>query len=199
MSLQAILDAIQASGENQGREVEARARAQVEQILAGAQLEARQLSEESRAAASAPADAERARILHQARLEALQIIGDEREALIGEALSRIREYLAGVRSNAAYLATLRRLAEEALTELGPLEEAGGTRLKADPRDKESLEGVLQGLGLELPVHYDLHCWGGLTAMSEDGRVVVINTLEARLARATPHLRRYLARLFGRGD
>jgi vacuolar-type H+-ATPase subunit E/Vma4 len=192
VSLQAILDAIHASGEDQVREIEAHTRAQVEQILEEAQVEARRLREEARAGAAAPAVGERARILHQARLEALQIVGDAREALVDAALSRTRECLAGMRPDAAYPATLRRLTKEALTELGPLEETGGARLEADPRDHESLEGILQGLGLELAVHYDLHCWGGLTAKSEDGRVVAINTLETRLERATSYLRRYLS-------
>lgn len=195
MSLQAILDAIYASGEDQIREVEARAQAQVREILAQAQAEGQRLREEARARAAAPAVGERARILQQARLEALQIVGDVREALVNAALSRTREYLAGMRSDAAYPATLRRLAEEALAELGPLEGAGGARLEADRRDRELLEGLLLDLRLDLSVSYELNGWGGLIAKSEDGRVVVINSLEARLERATPYLRRYLSALF----
>jgi vacuolar-type H+-ATPase subunit E/Vma4 len=41
----------------------------------------------------------------------------------------------------------------------------------------------------------MDCWGGVVAKSEDGCIVIINTLEARLERATPYLRRYLAALF----
>jgi vacuolar-type H+-ATPase subunit E/Vma4 len=54
---------------------------------------------------------------------------------------------------------------------------------------------LTDLGLTLPINYNLDCWGGLIAQSEDGRVVVINTLETRLERAIPYLRRYLAALY----
>lgn len=195
MSLQAILDAIYASGEDQVREIEARVQTQVGEILAQAQTDGQRLREVARAEAAAPVSGERARILHQARLEALQIVGDAREALVDAALSQTKEHLTGMRSDAAYPATLRRLTKEALTELGPPEEAGGARLEADPRDRELLEGILQDLGLELAVHYDLHCWGGLTAKSVDGRVVVINTLATRLERATPYLRRYLCAVF----
>ena len=159
------------------------------------QFEARQLREESRAVASGPADSERARILHQARLEALQIVGDAREALVDAALSWTKAYLAGMRSDAAYPATLRRLAEEALAELGPLEEAGGAWLEADPRDRELLEALILDLRLELAISYELNGWGGLIVKSEDGRVVVINSLETRLERAIPYLRRYLSALF----
>lgn len=195
MSLQAILDAIHTAGEKQVSEIEARARTEVEEVLAEAQVEARRLREESRSGASAPATAARARILHQARLEALQIVGDAREALAEEALCHTSECLASLRADAAYPDALHRLAAEALIELnGTLQDTEKTRLEADPRDRELLEGLLLDLRLELPVSYELNSWGGLIAKSEDGRVVVINTLETRLVRATPYLRRYLAAL-----
>jgi vacuolar-type H+-ATPase subunit E/Vma4 len=91
---------------------------------------------------------------------------------------------------------LRQLVQEALTELEKsLEEAGKARLEADVRDRGLLEIILSDLRLKLPVSYELNCWGGLVAKSRDGRVVVINTLETRLDRATPYLRGYLAALF----
>ncbi len=90
----------------------------------------------------------------------------------------------------------RRLTQEALDELaGSLEKPGKARLEADPRDQEQLESILSGIGLNLEVSYCLNCWGGIVAKSQDGQVVVINTLEARLERAAPYLRRYLAALF----
>jgi vacuolar-type H+-ATPase subunit E/Vma4 len=58
-----------------------------------------------------------------------------------------------------------------------------------------LKNILDDLKLDLPVSYELNCWGGLIAKSGDGRVVVINTFESRLERATAFLRRYLAALF----
>jgi vacuolar-type H+-ATPase subunit E/Vma4 len=51
------------------------------------------------------------------------------------------------------------------------------------------------MGLNTPVNYELECIGGLIASSVDGEIVVINTLEARLDRAIPSLRRYLAAIF----
>jgi vacuolar-type H+-ATPase subunit E/Vma4 len=86
------------------------------------------------------------------------------------------------------------LAEEALTELAS-GGAGNARLLADPRDRSLLKSILDDLKLDLPVNYELNCWGGLIAKSEDGRVVVINTFESRLERATAFLRRHLAALF----
>ena len=197
--MQALLDAIHASGEDQVCAIKARAQAQVQEILDEAQVQARPLREESRATASAPTVGERTRILHQAHLEAGQIVGEVREALVDKVLSQTGERLAGIRMDGDYPAALRRLIEEALAELyNLLKESERAELVADPRDRELLEGALLDMGRDLRVSYELDCWGGLIAKSEDGRVIAINTLEARLERATPYLRRTLATLFEEG-
>jgi len=200
MSLQAILDAIHASGEAQVREIEAGAQARVGEILAEARAEAWRLREEARTAAAAPAAVGRARILHLARFEALQDVGSAREESVDAALCETKRRLANVRMEPIYRAVLHQLTREALIALnGSLQETGQTRLQADPRDQGLLEEILRDLRLNLPIDYVLNCQGGLTAKSEDGRVVVINTLEARLEHATSHLRCYLAALFEDGQ
>ncbi|MCJ7623387.1 MAG: V-type ATP synthase subunit E family protein, partial [Anaerolineaceae bacterium] len=99
-------------------------------------------------------------------------------------------------TDTAYPTILRRLTKQALIELaGSLEQIGRAKLEADERDKSLLEEILQDLDLEIAVSYDLHCMGGVIAKSEDGRLVVINTMEARLERSIPFLRRYLAESF----
>jgi vacuolar-type H+-ATPase subunit E/Vma4 len=194
MGLQAILEKIRASGDAQVQEIEKNTHSQVSEILAQARMEACQIEEDSRVIASAPAIAERARILHRARLEALRIVGDVREDLVDTAITRARERLAVVRPDLSYPTVLRTLTEEALTELVS-GGAGKTQLLADRRDKSWLTNILDDLKLDLPVSYECNCWGGLVAKSEDGRVVVINTFESRLERATAFLRRHLAALF----
>lgn len=194
MSLQAILDKIRATGNAQILEIEGQMRSQASRILAQAEMEAQQIEADARANASAPAVAERARIIHRARLEALRIVGDVREDLVDTALTRTRERLASIRTDPSYPIVLRRLTEEALAELS----SGGTdgaQLLVDPRDSDVLRGILDELDLDLPVSEELHCWGGLIARSKDGRVVVINTFESRLERATTFLRGHIATLF----
>jgi vacuolar-type H+-ATPase subunit E/Vma4 len=199
MGLEAILDAIHASGEAQVREIEVTAQARVDEILAGARAETKRLHEEARAAAAAPAAVERARLLHGARFEALQVVGGAREELVDAALCDTRRRLGTIRSEPVYRGVLHQLAVEALVALsGSLEEAGQARLEADPADKALLEEILGELGLDLSIDFVLDCQGGLIAKSEDGRVVVINTLEARLERATSRLRCDLAALFEGG-
>jgi vacuolar-type H+-ATPase subunit E/Vma4 len=196
VSLQAILKAIRASGESQVSEIEMHAYTQAQEILVDARLEAQQEKEDAFVAASAPAYRERSRTIHRARLEALRITGSVRESLVDAAIEQARGRLQGSRLDTIYPNVLRRLTQTALAELnGSLEGPDKARLSADPRDRTWLASILQDLGLNLQVSYDLDCWGGLIARSEDGRVVVINTLEARLERAIPYLRRTLSAFF----
>jgi V/A-type H+-transporting ATPase subunit E len=200
MGLTAILQAIQATGEARVREIERQAQTRAQEVLVNAEADAQRLREEARATTLAKAAEERARIIHHARLEALRIVGDVREALVDRALDQTRGRLAGVRTAPSYPVVLRRLTEEALAELDYSPEGiGKVQLQADPRDRVLLESILFDMGLDLPVRYELNCWGGLIAKSEDGRLVVINTLKARQERATPYLRRHLATLFEEGQ
>ena len=132
---------------------------------------------------------------------AFRIITAARDELVEKALKQTKENLAGLRKDHLYPALLRRLTKEALLELdGALSQTSLTWLEADPRDEKLLDRILRDWQLETPTSYGLDCWGGVRSRSADGRVVVINTLEARFERATVYLHRYLATLFeGKGS
>jgi vacuolar-type H+-ATPase subunit E/Vma4 len=195
MSLQVILERIHAAGEAKVQEIERETRAKVGEILACAHMGADQIEEDARATAIAPSTRERARILHHARLEALRVVGSVRKELVDAALTQTRERLATFREDLRYAEVLQQLINEAVTELTASGREKKACLLADPRDRKILEDILTGMELELQVSYELNCWGGLIAKSEDGRIVAINTLETRLERATPFLQGYLAALF----
>lgn len=200
MSLEAILAAITSAGERQVEGIERRACDEAEVILADARKEAEKVRQDACTRAVAPAYREHARILHRARLLNLRTVGDAREAAIDAGFEHARRCLAEVRAKANYPATLRRLTEEALDDLrGSLEDVSRAHLEVDARDEELMARILDDLGLELEVHGRLQCWGGLVAYSEDSCIVVINTLESRLERATPFLRRDLAAFFEKGE
>jgi len=198
MSLEAILAEIEAAGEAEAARLRAESEARARQILTEAERVASARREEARCAALLPISGERARQLHHAKLEALRTIGDVRNQLVETALAETRRRLAGLRTEPNYPLILRRLTEEAIRVLG--DEAAGTEtappwIETDPRDEAMLCCILHDLGFDLPVKPLLNCWGGAVARSGDGRIVAVNTLEARLERATPFLRRELAAFF----
>jgi len=198
MSLHAILEAIRESGDVKVQEIESRAYAQMREMIATARLEAERTQEQACALSLEPAYRERARIIHRARLEAMQITGSTRKEQVDAALEQVRGRLAGFRTDPRYPEVLSSLLKQALSELSgsgwQAMSAGSACLEADPADRKLLDALLEELHLNLPVSYSLHCWGGLVARHENGRVAVINTLEARLERALPYLRSQLATL-----
>lgn len=195
MAVQNILEQIRGTGNAQVQEIEHNARTRASEILAQAHTEAKEIQSEARTRAGAPANAERARIIHRARSDALRLLGEVREGLVDTAIARTSERLAALRSESSYPEVLGSLTKQALAQLAASESAHDPQLKADSRDKALLQKILTELQLNVPVSYELNNWGGLIATSRDGRVVVINTLEARLEQATAYLRPHLASYF----
>jgi vacuolar-type H+-ATPase subunit E/Vma4 len=200
VGLQDILDSIRAVGDAQVGEIEAQARIQVYEIMATARMEAEDVEEAAYNATVAPAAKERARILHRARLDAMHRVGQTREGLIDATLQRAQGILTGLRTDRAYPDVLCRLLEEALRELGGSDVEGERiQLSCDPRDRSRIESLLNHLIVDADVSYNLESWGGLVARSQDGQISVSDTLESRLERAQPILRRYLAAWFEEED
>lgn len=202
MSLETILQKIAASGETELLELQQETEAQIQGILAEAEQKAAERREAARQLALQPAAGECARRTHKAKLEALQLVGRARDEMVAEALAQIEVHLRQLRHSPAYPTILKRLVKEAVRVLGEeeLNERATTNshlpeLAIDPRDESLWSEILAGLALELNVVTSLDSWGGLILRSGDGRIIVTNTFEARLERATPFLRQELAAFF----
>lgn len=195
MSLDAILDAIRQAGAASVHAIEERAREEVARIMAEADREAKTIEQQTRKTASITMAADQARIIHRARLEGVHIVGNAEQKVVALALERAAARLGELRSTPDYPELLRQLVVEALAALqGSLGENERISLHADPRDRALLDDLLQGVRRELSVSYELESWGGVRATSAEQRVVVDNTLESRLALATPYLQRWLPTL-----
>ncbi|MCB9419509.1 MAG: hypothetical protein H6667_06885 [Ardenticatenaceae bacterium] len=208
MSLEVILNAIESSGEAELDRIQQETEAHVRQILVDAEQKAALRKEVARQTAVNPAAGERARCLHQARLEALQIVAAARDQLVAAALEQTRRRLTELRGEPGYTGVLRGLIVEAVRALGDEELNSAAApalsevktavshqlpwLEIDPRDETLVRDILLDLELDLAIKPALACWGGVSVYSGDGRIVVTNTLETRLERATPYLRQELA-------
>ena len=199
MSLAAILTAIEAEGEAEATRLRAEAEADAQRTLAEAERLAAAQREAARSAAAQVAAGERARRLHQARLETLRARGELRDRLIDAAMAAARQRLSALRDDPAYPRVLRRLLEEAVAALGDEPGQGrAPRLEIDPRDEALVRSALSSLGLDWPVETGLSTWGGAAARSADGRIVATNTLEARFERARSLLRQDAAAFIEQG-
>jgi vacuolar-type H+-ATPase subunit E/Vma4 len=186
MALADILQAMDDAAAAQIARIEDETDQSVARILGAAEDDAAAIRARHLGEAQLPIQRERARRLNRARLAALGEVSQARERLFAEALERARERLAGLRADPAYPAILGALAREARSQLG-----GDAVLRADPRD----EPILRAAFPDARITFDLEVWGGVEASAPDRRIVVINTLEARLEQARDALRGVVIPLF----
>jgi vacuolar-type H+-ATPase subunit E/Vma4 len=196
LSLQAILERIQAIGEAQGKEIRQQGEQEAEVILAEARALGEQAYQDAYRQAHQRDNGADARILNQARFEALCLLGNARERLVQETLDQLSQQLQGIRQQAIYADILQRNLLELLHGQNSRHSLKDRLiLEADPRDRELLEKILQALGFQIQVDYILNSCGGLNARYKNGTVRLVNTLESRMERAMPYLKQQLAARF----
>lgn len=209
MSLEHILQALEAEAEQQIAEIEQVAEADVKRILNQAQAEAGIVRQKHVVASQALLQVERTRLLNRAKQQASQIVLKEREAVISSALAATRECLAALSNTNAYAQLLRQLAQEVV---GTLSADEPLCLHVRERDVELMERIAGEMGLPASVTGDLNevippgqthfspaeqngqSLGGLAATVAAGRVTLNNTLEARLFRVSNLYRAQIAEI-----
>jgi len=170
--------------------------AEIEAIEADAAARAAAIADEG-ARAAAVAEAELAgvrdldavtagnRIRNGARLEGDRELRAAREAIVQRIFTEVKGRLDGLRNSADYPAILGRLAREASSVLPE-----ANVVQVDARDAALVDGLFDD---SVEVVADLSIRGGLVLASADGRTVH-NTVEVRVERAAPHMRRLIAEL-----
>ena len=201
MSLENILQALEAEAERQVAAIEEAAQAEIERIRTQAQVEAASVRQEHIAAIQSPLQAGRARVINQAKLEALRVVMGTRETLIASALDAVAHQLAALPTTEEYESLLQRLTQEAVDTLGPGSEL---HLHVQSCDVDLMKRIVQMMGLSAQVEGDLEidnslwgCPGGLVATNSDERISLVNTLDVRLKRvADLHRSQIVEMLFG---
>ena len=196
MALADILQDIEREADAEVARIGDEARREADRLVAAARSAADRDASELDEVRGAAFDEERRRLLILARTEATDALRGAREQLAEWVLERVRDRLGGVRAEPAYPAVLRALLDEAL---GALPDA--RTIAVDRRDvdlAETLVAQLDPAGARgLRVTPALETWGGVEVAAADPRLVR-DTLEERLARATPYLRPLLADLLRDG-
>ncbi len=196
MSLEAILEGIQASGEEEIKAIQLESQVRAQELLEQTRATANQIGNKNLNEGLLKTKFAQTRILQRARMEALDITEAAFQDLLEEVLSKAQEQLSFIRSDARYPAILSYLTHEAVDELKPsLQEGETIHLLADPRDQDLLEELLKDYPISIQADYQLDCWGGVIISSEDEKVRIINTLKARLTRATATLQQRIIVLF----
>lgn len=184
MPLENILQALESEAKRLVTEIDQATQAEVERIQVEAQAEAAVVRQKHITAIAAPLRAEQARILNQAKLEALQIVLGTREELITAVLEAAASRLEEHSSAEEYADLLEQLTQETVAVLGVNEVC----LRVRSREQASMNGIVQKVGLSATVTGGLEDdeatagnAGGVVATTLDGRISLINTPTTRLA------------------
>jgi vacuolar-type H+-ATPase subunit E/Vma4 len=201
MSLDRILQALESEAAAEIARIDQAAEEEIAHVRAAAKARAAAAEQKHGPAIEAPLQAERARIVNQAKLEALRTVMGAREALMKEALEAAAARLAALPDSETYAHVLEGLIFEAVAALG---QDGMLHLRVESRDRPLLAHIVQIRGLQATLDAGTigdgavwNCPGGVIATSADGRVGLVNTLSARLQRVATLYRSEIAgMLFG---
>jgi len=179
LTYEELMASIETTANERMREMREKAAREADGIRKAATERAAGIEEEAMSGARKKAEAERekrvARVRGEVKLEFLR----RKQEVSDRAFQEAGEKILAARSSSGYRLAARRLAEEALGQVGGSDPV----LHVDPRDRTLLEGILGDLRRNCEIVTDLPSAGGLVVMSKDGRFVVNNTLESRLSRA----------------
>ncbi|MBE7473351.1 MAG: hypothetical protein DPW09_16810 [Anaerolineae bacterium] len=199
MSLEHILQALEAETDQQIAEIERAGQDEIEQVRVEAEAEAEKIRQKHLSTNQILLQVERTRRLNRAKQEASQQVLQAREKLITAALAATRQHLAALTAAETYPPLLRQLTEESVATLGKTQPLC---LHVRKTDVELMNRIAQELELSATVIGDLTgdssepnpCLGGLAVSTVDNRISLTNTLEARLQRVAQLYRAQIAEI-----
>ena len=194
MTYEELMGSIGTAAAERKRELGERAAAEAAAIRKSAAEQAVAVREEAMERARRRVAEERGRLMGRVREEVRLELLRRRNEVFRRAFESSGGQVLALRGTPVYRGVAKRLAEEAIGL------AGGTDLvlHVDPRDRSLFEGILGDLGRNCDIAADLEGAGGLTVTSRDGRFLVTNTLEARLARARETMKGEVHRILSGG-
>ena len=118
------------------------------------------------------------------------------DAVDGVFTRALEEVAAADRNGADYAALLRSLLAEAVSVLG----SSDVVVRTSAQDRDAVQGILSSdyAGAELAPE-PIGCMGGVRIQSKDGAMTFDNTLDARIERLKPLIRKGIASKFGAGN
>ena len=195
MPLDAILNGIHQVAQQQIAEINRQAQVQLRADEAKTAAEVEVIRNNAQLEGKSRISKKQALLDQQTKLKSLQILADARQKLIENVLNDLQVEMKNFRSLPGYPVVLSELIDQAINALKPsLLPEQKIQLLLDKRDIEKVP-VLQKEKPFIQVVFDLECFGGCVAQSEDGQVRVLNTLEERFARALPILQTQLSIFF----
>ncbi|MBN2398609.1 MAG: hypothetical protein JXI32_09530 [Deltaproteobacteria bacterium] len=194
METDKIRAAILEKAQKEAEEIVANAKAKAKDLMAHAEEQKKKRSEEEKNRILSEAQREASRILAQSSLKARQEILKEQDVVINDIIAKVKEDLAGKKTDEEAFVTLIREAVEAF------ESEEKLRLLVSSRDIAVARKVVKEdkvLSKQIQEIAERDCLGGVIAESMDGMVSIDNTFDVRLGMLVPKIMPELGKkLFG---
>ncbi|MGA7075576.1 MAG: V-type ATP synthase subunit E [Halobacteriota archaeon] len=188
-----LLLAMEESTEERIHEIMKQAHQNAEEIKRVAEEKAETIKRSHLESAEESVEPERNKLIYAAKSETLMNLIKAKDELIQRAFAEAKKSLDGFRDHENYKEDFKSLIEEAMREL----EGEQVRLHIDGRDENLCKQILEELNVNSEIVVDLTSAGGLNVSTRDEKVVVFNTIESRLDKASEFLKRQLlATLYG---
>jgi V/A-type H+-transporting ATPase subunit E len=138
-------------------------------------------------------DVERNKLIYQVKAENKMNVIKEKDRAIRSAFAEAKKRLENFRNDGNYHDNFKKMLQEAVNALATKK----VLLHIDKRDENLCRQVLNELNINSEIVADLKSEGGLAVSTKDGKIVVFNTLESRLAKAEELMRREIfATIYG---
>ncbi len=196
MDFQAILDGINAEGQQEIKRIEADAKKQAEEIRQTAEKNAEKQRKRIVSDGKARLNRESALIQQQAAVQSLKIHADARQKLIEAVLENTKEAFPDIRKRKEYPSILSQMVDEVIQSISPsLLEGQRIILHFDKRDKTIAEKIIKEKKYDVDTKFDLQSAGGCTGETDDEMVTTLDTIESRFTRANDILQQNLSIFF----
>jgi len=190
MRLKEMWRALNAEAKKQRELILERARRDASYIIKEAEKEAERIRDRGRAEVKSMLEGERGKMLNEARLYLGCELRKTREKLVDEVFVSAKKRLELLRESADYPRILKHLIEEVATEGS----GGNFAVSVDKRDEALAREILDKMGKHYTLNTDISTAGGVRVTTGKGRIILTNTFETRLERASEFLRGEIANI-----
>lgn len=188
MALKEMWRALNAEAKKQREAVLGRAQQETSYIIEEAKKEGERIKERARAEARSMLETERTKMLSDARLHLGRELRKTREKLVDKAFTAAKKRLDSLRESADYPGILRGFIEEVAAEGS----GSNFTVSVDKRDEALAREILDKRGKHYNLNTDISTAGGVRVITGKGRIILTNTVEVRLERASEFLRGEIA-------
>lgn len=184
MTNENLITSMEGNAEERIREMMKKAYKEAEEIKKHAEVKAEAIKKSYLENAAKSVETERNKLIYNVKAETKMNTARIKDEMLQHAFLESKEKLASFRERSTYKDAFKKMIEEAIGELNGKE----VRLQIDKRDENLCKQILAEMNKNSEITTDLTCAGGLNVSTKDDKVIVFNTIESRLHKATELLK-----------